>query len=517
MLKWYVRLAMATIVAAILLACSEEPTAEVQFDSNQPVGLGLYFVNGQWNPDVSSLTDPSRPTALEVIRGHKRVVQELYISSVLPTTEADGPDPLVDDGDFAGLDWSGLYEYGEDWRLEANGATYQHQVFYRGAAWMEEPSKFTVTLRDSSGRKLERVKLSAGKADRAKNNDDFGERRFIVRVLSSGCASVGDCSAATHFAQALVQLRVALHSDSFRIPEATTSLEVTWSAYEDKTYSVPVVVREPTGDIGHGLKIQLTEAAPQARGYYLPGEPVAVRMTYTDGDGTPLFAPGFMPSYGAAMARLPDAQGLRYLSFAATPMLYYALKPQQGAMETFLAGPVHRMTTVGSTPITPYSLFAPEIPAATRAIDGWTSIIQETPITPVMFGCLLGYDPSACSLPTPDVFVFTLPADAESGTYVAGVKARREWMGEPSTAAASIRVQVGQTAPTTFPGFEVDGLEACADCHSGPMALSRAGHGFAVDSVSAECLACHTDGYYFEPDAGIVTRLQFLHGESGRL
>jgi hypothetical protein len=45
-----------------------------------------------------------------------------------------------------------------------------------------------------------------------------------------------------------------------------------------------------------------------------------------------------------------------------------------------------------------------------------------------------------------------------------------------------------------------------------------AGHGFPnVNSVGPECLACHTNGYYFDPDAGLVIRLRNLRNASNRL
>ncbi len=505
----------------LLIGCAAPPketTDEVSSaHHNVPVGLGIYFVNGAWNPDLTAMPDPNRPTTLSVIRGYDRVVQELYLASILPTTEEDGPTPLMDEGDFSYLDWSGLEEVGDDWRMESNGATYQRQVFYRGAAWMEDRSTFTLTWRSAGGGWLDQVKVKAGRDDRWKESDDFGERRFVVRVLSMGCPAVGDCTGATHLAEALVQLRVAQHpEDDFGIPQASKRLDVKWSA-DDRVRTVPVTVKKRPVGASYGLSVDLATVSSPSRGYYLPGEQVSVRITYRDREGVPIFQPGVLPSYGAAMARDPSAMGLRYLSFNAVPMLYWKAKPQQAAMQTFLAGPVHKMTTVGTYPITPAALFAPEITSASHAVDGWSAIIQETPITPVMFSCLLGFDPAACVLPTPDVFTFTLPADAESGTWIAGVKARREWEGEPALTGGVIKVQVGQTAKTYFPGFPVAGLEPCTDCHSGGMDLKKSSHGFDLDAVAAQCVACHTDGYYFEPDAGIGERLVYLHAQSNRL
>jgi hypothetical protein len=426
----------------------------------------------------------------------------------------------MDSGDFSTFDWSNVQAVDEDWRVQADGYQWQHQVFYRGAHWMNDASSFKLIARDANGYQLETQTVQAGRDTLWKSSDDFLERRFVARVLSGNCMAENDCSnaGAFHLAEGFIQLRVNLHAhDSFDLPSNTASLEVKWSEAPGKIWQVPIVHDAP-GNTGYGFTLDLEEVSPPSRGYYLPGEQVPIRMTYKDGSGTPLFASGAMPSYGDAIGWAPSAQGLRYLVFDGLPQLYWVHKPVQGAMETFLAGPVHKMTSVATTPITPASLFQNEIVAASHSIDGYSSVIQETPITPVMFGCLFGFLPGACDFPTPDVFTFTVPADAESGTYVTGTKARRYWQGEPMLAAASLYVQVGSPNVTTFPGFNVPGVGACGSCHTGAASLPRAWHGFAgVKKVGAQCLACHTDGYYFEPDAGMTRRLVDLHEWSNRI
>ncbi len=482
------------------------------------VGLGVYFMNGEWNPDLSPFPNPERPTALSLTKGVDRYVEEVYLVSFLPTTEELGPDVLMTDGDFAGLDWTGLDYDSTDWRLEASGTTYQRQVFYRGAAWMTEESRFNFKFRNANGYLLDNARVRAGVDSEWRAGDDFGERRFVVRVLSLGCPAVDDCTGGQHFAEALVQLRVALDHDTFYVPGSTARLDLKWSLYEGRTWSVPVVMHNASNNLEYGLQLELDEVSPPARGYYLPGEQVQIRMTYRDGGGNRLFTPGVLPTYEEMNDRKPAAKGIRYLTFHGFPMLYWAHKPVQGAMETFLSGPVHKMTTVGTYPVTPAALFMNEVQVASRDVDGWFGTTQEHPVTPTMIPCI--GDPTApqCDEVVPDVYKFTLPADAESGTYVTGAKARREWHGEPAMTAASLRFQVGSTASTTFPAFDIPGLEDCGDCHQGPMALPNAHHGFpGVNKVSAECLGCHVDGHYFEPDAGIVTRLTYLHAQSNRL
>jgi hypothetical protein len=521
MLRLRLSLLVVSSIACIGKGAPEGVSRGALQDSDPGVGLGLYFLNGVYNQDLTAAPDPERPTSLSVVDGPNRFLQEIYIVSAAPTTPADGLSPVLTGGDLATLDWRDLAVAGEDWRVESNGVTWQHQVFYRGARWMEARSKFTVTVLDDNDVPLAQTEARAGRDDTWREHDDFLERRFVARVLSTGCAAEGDCQnpEASHKAEALVQVAKALHPESrtFALPSGAASVELRWSEDPNRSWRVPVDHVAAAGT-NYGLGIKLEPVSPPQDGVYLPGQSVSVRMTLVDGQGTPLFAPGAMTSYADAIHRRPAAQGLRLVTFR-QQQLYWAYKDLQGEMETFLAGPVHRMTQVAATPLTPYDLFAPEITLAKRQADGWSGKAQATPITPILFACLLGLDPSACDVPASDVFTLTIPDDAENGTYVAGVKARREWMGEPIQTAASIEIQVGSAESTQFPGLPVDpALDNCGSCHQGRASLPVAGHGFLnLNSVGAECLACHTNGYYFEPDAGLVIRLRNLHDASNRL
>ncbi|HEX5035281.1 MAG TPA: hypothetical protein VFW62_12450, partial [bacterium] len=382
------------------------PTEVKAWGSPQPphesgVGLGLYFFNGVWNPDLDPLPNPARPTRLSVVDGNRRYLQELYLVSSVPTTLEQGIDPVIETGDFAGLNWNGIQEVGEDWRVEANGFTYQHQVFYRDARWMKVNSEFEVSAHDAFGNKLAELEIKAGRDDRWRQNDDAFERRFVARVVSTGCAAQGVCDnpEALHFAQAFVQLRTSLHPENdFKIPAATKKLKIRWSEYPGKVWKVKVDHSTPV-DTGYGFGVELAEVSPPARGYYLPGEAINVRATFVDGEGQPLFPVGSLPTYRQMINREPASKGLRYLTFADFPMLYWAHKDQQADMETFFGGPLHKMTTVGSTPITPFVLFAPQIQSADRPNDGWNGFVQIVPPTPITFGCLLDPTSPACDAP----------------------------------------------------------------------------------------------------------------------
>ncbi|MCE9625897.1 MAG: hypothetical protein K8R69_10685 [Deltaproteobacteria bacterium] len=502
---------------------SEAKEYSAYWDSNscEGVGLGLYFYNGEWNPDMNPLPNPSRPTQLQIVDGDKRYMQELYLASSVPTTLERGLDPVMESGDFAGLDWSGIQEVGEDWRLEASGFTYQRQIFYRDAEWMRADSEFKITAYNRHGQKISELKVDAGRDDDWHHSDDAFERRFVARVVSTGCAAQGVCDnpEALHFAQAFVQLRTALHPQrDFDIPRNASYLKFKWSEYPGHSWRVDIRHDRP-GDTGYGFGVELAEISPPARGYYLPGENIQVRVTFVDGDGVPLFPEGSLPTFRQMLGRENASKGLRYLTFSDFPMLYWAHKDLQADMETFFGGPLHKMTTVGSTPITPFVLFNPQIQSADRLNDGWNGFVQILPPTPITFGCLLDPSSPACDAPVSDVFSFAVPADAEAGTYVVGLKARREWEGEPMQKAGSIRVQVGTDVLSDFPEFHVVGMDNnCASCHVGRAALPVAAHGFeGLNKVGPECLTCHTNGYYFEPDAAIDTRLRYMHDTTRRL
>jgi len=490
------------------------------------VGLGLYFINGVPNSDF----DPSKPQALHIIDGPRRFLQELYIASRAPTTAEKGLAPIMSQGDLSGVDWRGIHADGEDWRLDFDGVHWVHQTYYRGARWMDEASEIIIAPRNAKGDIAGApIYANAGRDDAWKRTDDAFERRFVARVLTTGCRAKGDCSnaEAKSVAEGLVQLRGALAPErAVRIAPDATELSILWSADANRSIvrRVPLV-HDAAGPVGYGFHVTLEEMAPPARGYYLPNEHISMRVKYTDGDGTPLFPAGSLPTYGDVLMRAPAAQGLRYLSFNDVPILYWAHKSLQSDMEISFAGPLDRMTRVGTTAITPETLALPQIPAADVAHDGYSAFVQIIPSTQIVFPCLFGLqgapggDITKCSAPVTDVIGFEVPNDALPGTYTLQIKGRREWQGEPIHTAASIRIQVGTTNVSQFAPFPIPGVDSqCTKCHTRSAAIPVVGHGFAnLDAVGPECLTCHTSGYYFEPDADIVTRLQLIHSLTHRL
>lgn len=483
-----------------------------------PVGLGIYVADGVY----SEALDANLPGQLRVVDdGRGRYISELDVVQSTSSSDALGIAPVESAGAFAQLNWTGVHQVPchpdgamEDWRLEIDGSHYMRSWCYRGAAWMTGASLVAVSQRDSAGTEVgeplyDVVSDTAGA---------FWEKRFVARVVAHGCSAVSDCVGATVRAEALLQLRGNLHPllDARAISRSTSQLHVWLSSCGGwvELATVPVGHDAPAST-GYGLRAQLVRETPYpTRGFFVPGEQVTLRATFTDGAGNRLHPAGSLPSYGAALFGDPAALGLRYLTFTDDPVLYWAHKNTQSDMTFTVAGPLDRMRTIGSTPITIAEAFLPQITTATAAADGWSGAVQIFPPTYLVFPCLFslaaGTPAPECFQSVSDAFVVTVPADAQPGTWLATVKARRVWEGEPVQAAASVKFQVGSATSTSYAPH----MSGCASCHYGQSSLAVVGHGLdAGDHERPECLTCHTSGYsaWFEPDAGFDKRMSFIH------
>jgi predicted CXXCH cytochrome family protein len=111
-------------------------------------------------------------------------------------------------------------------------------------------------------------------------------------------------------------------------------------------------------------------------------------------------------------------------------------------------------------------------------------------------------------VPVSDILTFTLPADAEAGTYVAAIKARRDYAGEALNRGASAEIQVGQVAPTTFTP-----KTACVTCHAEERrSLDTLLHGFYEPQT---CFGCHSS-LGIEFDGALDIRVHTIHDRSDR-
>ncbi len=459
-----------------------------------PVGLSLLFQNGAMAP-------------VALVGAAPRYLQEIDLVATVPSQEDLGLQPLMESGELASLDWSGVEQVEEDWRPAGDG-TFIRQRFFRHARWMDQPSSFRVVPTDDAGRSVAPPLLAyAGKEGPRGPADDGFVRRFVARQSAFGCRAQGDCTGAKFVVQGLVQLRDAL-SPSRRartIPPRATRLSLWWSEQPAVRRTVPVTHSAPADfPYGYGFQVALDVIDPPANlHFYVHGETVRVRATFRDGAGRRLHPQGSLPTYGQFL-RGEVASGLRYYNgFALFPTTYYALKHREGLMAVSLLGPLDRVKTARTT-VALKEFAGPQAAFATPGADGFTSLFANIPPNPIVFGG----DPADDETPVSDVVSFTIPGNALPGTYVAALKARREWGGEALNRAVTLEIQVGTATPTPF----VAKTGPCNTCHTGPSTLSNLSHGLGDRRA---CFACHSS-LAFEPDAAIDIRIHTVHDRSER-
>ena len=460
-----------------------------------PVGLSLFFQNGRMAP-ITLYGDASR------------YLQEIDIVASVTTQTDQGIEPLIRDSEFSSLDWRGVKMVEEDWRLGLDG-TFTRQRFYRGAKWMERPSIFLAIPTDDRGAPVGLPLLfNSGIDDYWSKLDDGFVRRFVARQIATGCRSVGDCAGAAFTAQGLAQARDALRADQrdLVIPAAATRLALKWS--EDPGASRVVTLSHAprtASPYDYGFQITLDPVSNPANGsYFMPGENVSFRVTFSDGSGNRLHPLGSLPTFGQ-FVRGEVSSGLRYHDFSISPTLYYALKHRESNMLRALAGPTDKLRTSLSV-VTPDQLLLPQVTNASAPVDGFSAVAQEVPEVSILLAGLS--NPAIWDTPVSDILTFTIPNNALPGTYVAAIKARREFGGETLNRAVTTEIQVGTTAPSTFTARTGN----CNSCHQGPSGFGQVLHGGAD---RRGCFACHAP-LFFEPDAALDIRVHQVHDRSDR-
>lgn len=457
-----------------------------------PVGLSLFFRDGVAAP-------------IDLVGDAPRFLQEIDITASVATTTDQGIDPLIHSGQMANLDWRGIHFVEEDFRAAGDG-TYTRQRFYRGARWMERDSTFVAIPKDAHGHLAgEPLIFLAGTDDKWRNSDDGFVRRYDARQITLGCASPTDCSGATQFiAQGLVQSRQDLHPArrQANISSKATQLQLIWSGDLRTDRTVALTHSDPSAfPYGYGFEPSLEILTPPANGaYYLPGDSISFRLVFKDGNGNRLNPEGSLPTY-AEFQTGTAAGGLHYFDPAVSPTLYYALKHREGNMLVTLSGPTNKLKNITNT-VDISEFFAPQIAVANVTDQGWSGVAQIVPpfaqiVVPPLWG-----------LPVSDVETLTLPADAEPGTYVAALKARRDWGGEALNRGFSLTVQVGSPTPTVF----TPTTGHCNSCHEDRSALSIVNHGLGDRST---CFSCHAS-LSTEPDNALDVRVHFVHSRSER-
>jgi hypothetical protein len=478
----------------------EQPTARVErlvTLGQQSAGLSLLFTNGAAPPKL-------------IIGNGERFVQEIDLVESVSTTTDQGIGPLLSNPRTAALNWNGVAQVEEIW-VPAFDGTFTRERYYRGARWMERQSTFRLRALSQSGDPIGAPwVVRAGRDDRIGAGDDLFVRRFVARQSAFGCASIGDCSGATGYtAQALVQLRDALDPEgqAHRVPAATSELRLRWNLLPEQEYVVQVEREsDAEADFDYGFQVAIEPASTPANGsYYEPGETASFRMVFRDGQGQRLHPPGELPTYADYVNGNVES-GLRYLDQTIQTRLYYALKHRESNVLFVLSGPTDQLRTP-QTVVDPGLFFLPQVPFATTAVDGFTAVAQTVPPVAVVFGGL--GDPTIWEAPVSDVVTFTIPEDAEPGTYIAAVKARRDYAGEALNRGATLAFQVGQAEPTVFTP-----QTTCNSCHN---QQDRTDFGTILHGIDDRraCFGCHAS-LGIEFDNALDIRVHTIHDRSDR-
>jgi hypothetical protein len=460
-----------------------------------PVGLSLLFNNGV-------------ATERTLYGLERRHLQEIDIVESVPAATDDGLATLIASSRVSALDWTGVTQVEEIWVPGLDG-TFTRERYYRNARWMELSSTFSVEAIGPEGAVLGAPwTLRAGRDDVQSPLDDTFVRRFDARQLALGCPAVSDCTGATYLEEALVQARDALHPilDARVVPPRTVALRVTWNRLPATPYQVQVEREaQSAAAFDPGFQVQLQPVSPPANGqFFVPGESVSFRVSFLDGSGHRLHPAGQLPTY-AEYASGQVESGLRYLDLTLQTRLYYSLKHRESNLLLVLSGPTSALHTP-QTVVDPTLFFGPQVPFATTAVDGFTAVGQTIPPASIIFGGLA--DPTLWSLPVSDVVTFTIPADAQPGTYVAAIKARRDYGGEALNRGTSVDIQIGQAAPTSF-----SPATTCGGCHTQPRQdFASILHG--LDDRRA-CFGCHAS-LGIEFDNALDIRVHTIHDRSDR-
>jgi hypothetical protein len=462
--------------------------------ASQPVGLALEVDNGVAVP-------------LRVKAGQRFFLNQLDLRAAISTSVDQGVNGLRSQGDFNSLAWQGVKLEDNDPLLSGNpDGTFTRRRFYRSAQWMEQPSVFILQPVDAAGRPTGRaLPFHIGSGDQRKSNDDFFVRRLRGIQWTHDCGPK-DCAGASRFTEeALVEVRNARSGhETFTLSPDTRALHLSWSARGAAPYVIPVEqVENPTWSYGFAIDIKpLT--APRADGTYAPGSSVTFQMTLKDGAGKPLHPAGSLPTYFDFLSGQIQSGIQYYRGFSDPAATYYRRKHRERNFSVSFVGPAQRIQPIRSI-VEMESFLGPEdvITIATPERDGLYAQATLVPPANDLFGGAFDPTHAGWAAPVSDTWTNTIPANAEPGTYLVTVKARRVYLGEDVPASQTLKIQVGtpeHTQATLTTG-------KCATCHNQGGELGKVLH--ANDDRST-CTTCHAP-LSFELEGPVAVRTHFVH------
>src|SRR5262249_5764345 len=168
-----------------------------------------------------------------------------------------------------------------------------------------------------------------------------------------------------------------------------------------------------------------------------------------------------------------------------------------------LAGPTNKLQVAKSVLESAHLLDAQAV-TTTVAKDGYSGVFAGIPPFAISVG-----DRARWESPVSDTVIFTLAADVLPGTYIAAIKARREFGGEALNRAVTFPIQVGTARPTSF----TSETKNCEGCHQGASGFNIILHG-ATDRRA--CFGCHM-ALGFESDNALDYRVHAVHSRSRRM
>ena len=518
-MKFTVRIGLGCLITLGLWGCGEANPEEVGASEEELLTDLAFF-----ETDEPTTTRSLVGLALEVENGvgapvSVRAGQRFFLNQVdirgFATTNTDDPTlgTLRASGDFANLDWRGLEKKESEPILLANAdGTYTDRRFFRDAAWMEDPSFIQIWQVDASGNRVSRkITVYNGTDDRRGFLDSFFIRRLRAIQWAYDCAAPDDCSTATNFMEeGLVELRNTRNSlDSFKIRPNATGLRMTWTANPGTTYEFPLEqVANPEFDYGFNIDIDpLTPSGPH--GYYEPGDSITFQVSLRDGSGNRLHEYGSLPTYADVVFGVEDSGIQYYNAFFDASATYWRRKHRERMLMAQIIGPNQDIQPIRS--IAPLEVFldAQDTEVVGRPeVDGVYSEFTLLPPANVIFGGAFAPGNTPWFQPNVDTFTFTVPENAEPGSYKVTLKGRRVYLGEDIPRTTTIEIQVGtltETEPTLTTG-------PCASCHSGGGDLSVILH---ANDDRAACAGCHVP-LGFELEGPIFVRTHFIHSRSDR-
>ncbi|WNG23510.1 cytochrome C [Cystobacter fuscus] len=457
---------------------------------------------------------PGKAQPLRVKAGQSFFINQIDVREVVKSTRDEGVDGLRRTGRFAQLPWQGLKQADEEPIILANAnGTYTRRRFYRQAQWMEQTSVFTVLPVDGWGRPTGRpILLNIGRGDRRQPTDDFFIRRLRAVQTTADCKSLSDCSTARDFTEeAIVEVRNArTGATPFTLTRGTRALRLFWTMRAGVDFYTIPIEQEDKPAYAYGASVDIKALTPpRANGTYAAGSSITFQLTLRDGAGKRLHPQGSLPTYREYTSGKVDSGLQYYRAFFEPTTTYYLRKHRERMLMTQIIGPAHKLQPIRSIVDLDAFFGADDVQTVgTIERDGVFAQFQTFPPANDLFGGAFFPEKGGWDAPVSDTWTYTLPANAEPGTYLVTVKGRRVYLGEDIPFSKTINLQVESTQPTQ-PDLTTG---PCNSCHSEGGELAKVLH---ANDNRAGCNACHAP-LGFELEGPIAVRTHFIHSRSGR-